>query len=101
MSNPFVWFDHHSDDPTGASGFYARLLGWTPAAQSPPGFKAFGQGRTFVTNGPMIEFTVDGALPGVERYPHRRLLLESGRLVLDRRPDALPNVPSQAARRLS
>ncbi len=37
----------------------------------------------------------------LERYPHRRLLLESGRLVLDRRPDALPNVPSQAARRLS
>ncbi len=29
-------------------------------------FKAFGQGRTFVTNGPMIEFTVDGALPGDE-----------------------------------
>ncbi len=37
----------------------------------------------------------------LDRYPHRRLLLESGRLVLDRRPDALPNVPSQAARRLS
>ena len=37
----------------------------------------------------------------LERYPHRRLLLESGRLVLDRRPDAFPNVPSQAARRLS
>ena len=29
-------------------------------------FKAFGQGRTFVTNGPMIEFTVDGAVPGDE-----------------------------------
>ena len=29
-------------------------------------FKAFGQGRTFVTNGPMIEFAVDGALPGDE-----------------------------------
>ena len=37
----------------------------------------------------------------LERYPHRRLLLEAGRLVLDRRPDAFPNVPSQAARRLS
>ncbi len=45
MSNPFVWFDHRSDDPTGASGFYERLLGWTPAAQSPPGFKAFEQGE--------------------------------------------------------
>ncbi len=37
----------------------------------------------------------------LERYPHRRLLLESGRLVLDRRPDAFPNAPPQAARRLS
>jgi hypothetical protein len=27
-------------------------------------FKAFGQGRTFVTNGPMIEFSVDDAFPG-------------------------------------
>lgn len=37
----------------------------------------------------------------LERYPHRRLVLESGRLVLDRRPDAFPNAPPQAARRLS
>ena len=37
----------------------------------------------------------------LERYPHRRLVLESGRLVLDRRPDAFPKVPPQTARRLS
>ncbi len=37
----------------------------------------------------------------LERFPHRRLVLESGRLVLDRRPDAFPNAPPQAARRLS
>jgi hypothetical protein len=28
--------------------------------------EAFGRGRTFTTSGPMIEFTVDGALPGDE-----------------------------------
>lgn len=37
----------------------------------------------------------------LERYPHRRLVLESGRLVLDRRPDSFPNAPPQTARRLS
>ena len=29
-------------------------------------FEAMGNGRTFVSNGPMIEFSVDGALPGDE-----------------------------------
>jgi hypothetical protein len=29
-------------------------------------FDAFGRGRTFTTSGPMIEFRVDDALPGVE-----------------------------------
>lgn len=29
-------------------------------------FKAFGRGRTFTTSGPMLEFTVDDALPGDE-----------------------------------
>lgn len=29
-------------------------------------FDAFGKGRTFVTNGPMLEFTVNGVLPGGE-----------------------------------
>lgn len=33
---------------------------FTPAAW----FDAFGKGRTFVTNGPMIDFQVDGQLPG-------------------------------------
>ena len=37
----------------------------------------------------------------LERYPHRRLVLESGRLILDRRPDTFPNAPPQTARRLS
>ncbi len=37
----------------------------------------------------------------LERYPHRRLVLESGRLILDRRPDAFPSVLPQAARKLS
>ena len=36
----------------------------------------------------------------LERYPHRRLVLESGRLVLDRRPDALAHAPPRAVRRL-
>ncbi len=42
MSHPFIWFDHRSDDPTGAGEFYEQLLGWTRAAQSPPGMTAFG-----------------------------------------------------------
>ncbi|MCH6563055.1 MAG: cell division ATP-binding protein FtsE [Deltaproteobacteria bacterium] len=37
----------------------------------------------------------------LERYPHRRLVLESGRLILDRRPDTFSNAPPQTARRLS
>ncbi len=37
----------------------------------------------------------------LERYPHRRLVLDSGRLVLDRRPDAFPSALPQAARKLS
>ena len=35
MSHPFVWFDHRSDDPTGAGAFYEQLLGWTRASHSP------------------------------------------------------------------
>ena len=42
MSNPFVWFDHRSDDPSAATGFYQQLLAWKPAAQSPPGMTAIG-----------------------------------------------------------
>ena len=37
----------------------------------------------------------------LERYPHRRLVLESGRVVLDRRPDAFPSARPQAARKPS
>lgn len=41
MNTPFVWFDHRSDDPSGAGEFYTKLLRWTPAAQGPPGVTAF------------------------------------------------------------
>lgn len=34
-------------------------------------FEAMGKGRTFVTNGPMLEFTVDDALPGDELVVRR------------------------------
>jgi predicted enzyme related to lactoylglutathione lyase len=44
MSTPFVWFDHRSDDSSGAVKFYETLLGWQPAAQSPPGLTALGDG---------------------------------------------------------
>ena len=33
----------------------------------------------------------------LERYPHRRLVLDSGRLVMDRRPDAFPTAFRRAA----
>ncbi len=37
----------------------------------------------------------------LERYPHRRLVLDSGRLVMDRRPDAFPTAFRRAARPVS
>lgn len=43
---------------------YARLGGEPFSADA--WFNAVKRGRTFVTNGPMIELTVDGALPGDE-----------------------------------
>ena len=42
MSNPFVWFDHRSDDPAAATSFYEQLLAWKESPQSPPGMTAFG-----------------------------------------------------------
>ena len=43
MPNAFIWFDHRSDDPSGAGAFYEELFGWKPAAQSPPGMTAFAE----------------------------------------------------------
>ncbi|MEO0459272.1 MAG: VOC family protein [Myxococcota bacterium] len=45
MSNPFVWFDHRSDSPSGASQFYEELFGWKRADKGPPGMTAFGEGE--------------------------------------------------------
>ena len=45
MSNPFVWFDHRSDDPSGSGAFYEKLLDWKPASQAPPGMIAFAEGE--------------------------------------------------------
>ena len=44
MPNPFIWFDHRSDDPSGAGAFYAKLLDWKPSSQGPPGMTAFSEG---------------------------------------------------------
>lgn len=44
MFSPFVWFDHRSDNPSGAGVFYEKLLHWKRAPQSPPGMTAFGEG---------------------------------------------------------
>ncbi len=44
MPNPFIWFDHRSDDPSGAGAFYEKLLDWKPASQGPPGMTAFSEG---------------------------------------------------------
>lgn len=41
MSIPFVWFDHRSDDPSGAGAFYEQLLDWQRAPNSPAGMTAF------------------------------------------------------------
>ena len=57
-----------SDVPWGGTvgevRMYARLGGEPFSADA--WFNAVKRGRTFVTNGPMIELTVDGALPGDE-----------------------------------
>jgi predicted enzyme related to lactoylglutathione lyase len=45
MSQPFIWFDHRSENPDATSTFYEDLLGWKRAAQAPPGIAAFGEGE--------------------------------------------------------
>lgn len=36
MSNAFVWFHNHSENPQDSVKFYEKLLGWKPA-DGPPG----------------------------------------------------------------
>ena len=45
MSQPFIWFDHRSEEPGVVSTFYEELLGWRRAPQAPPGISAFGEGE--------------------------------------------------------
>ena len=52
-----------SDVPWGTVGEVRVLLGDEPFSAD-AWFEALEAGRTFVTNGPMIEFTIDDALPG-------------------------------------
>lgn len=63
-----------SDMPWGASIGESRVYCHTgPRFSADEWFAALKRGRTFVTNGPMLEFTVDGALPGDEVKPGRPL----------------------------
>ena len=56
-----------SDVPFAGTVGEVRVYAHTGRDFSPDAwFAALRQGRTFVTNGPMIEFTVDGSLPGEE-----------------------------------
>ena len=66
MSNPFIWFDHRSDDPSGAGSFYENLLDWKPAAQSPPGMTAYGDGDQPWSGMTAAEKLPAGWLPYVE-----------------------------------
>jgi hypothetical protein len=56
-----------SDLPWGNTAGEARVFAYTGGHFSvDEWFRALKQGRTFVTNGPMLELTVNGALPGEE-----------------------------------
>ncbi len=56
-----------SDVPWGGTIGEVRLYAFTGAGFDPDAwFEAVRRGRTFVTNGPLIEFTVNDALPGDE-----------------------------------
>jgi hypothetical protein len=56
-----------SDLPWGASIGEARVYAYTgPHFSVDAWFEALRRGRTFVTNGPMLIFSVDGAIPGDE-----------------------------------
>ena len=57
-----------SDVPWGGSVGEVRMYGYIGDENftSDAWFKAVEDGRTFVTNGPMIEFSVDAAMPGDE-----------------------------------
>ncbi len=66
MSNPFIWFDHRSDEPSGAGKFYEGLLEWKRAAQSPPGMTAFGEGERPWSGMAASETLPTGWLPYVQ-----------------------------------
>ncbi len=56
-----------SDFPWGNTFGEVRMYAWTGRGFSVDAwFEAVKRGRTFVTNGPMVELTVNGALPGDE-----------------------------------
>ncbi len=56
-----------SDFPWGNTFGEARMYAWTGRGFSVNGwFDAVKRGRTFVTNGPMVELTANGAMPGDE-----------------------------------
>lgn len=57
-----------SDSPYGGTVGCVRLYAWCGRGKFTPDlwFDSLKRGRTFVTTGPMLEFTVDGALPGDE-----------------------------------
>ncbi len=57
-----------SDTPYGGTVGCVRLYAWCGRREFTPDrwFEALRRGHTFVTTGPMLEFTVDNALPGDE-----------------------------------
>jgi hypothetical protein len=59
-----------SDVPWGRTVGDSRVYAFTGTKFNPDlWFEAVRKGRTFVTNGPMLEFTVDGRLPGEQIKP--------------------------------
>ena len=66
MSNPFVWFDHRSNDSSGAGKFYERLLNLKRAAQGPPRMTAFGEGERPWSGMAASETLPTGRLPYVQ-----------------------------------
>lgn len=56
-----------SDVPFAGTVGEVRMYAYAPeAGDGDPWFEAVGRGRTFVTNGPMLELEVGGAIPGDE-----------------------------------
>ena len=61
---PFVWFHHHSENPTETLAFYEKLLGWR-RADGPPGMTMFaGENGPFAAVG--AKDGASGWLPYVE-----------------------------------